>query len=86
MRHYAEELKSGEIKSEKFSESEIQNINPEYWQVAGILHDTDWESNPDKHPAVTIQYLKSINFPTEIIQAINSHADIDWLIREGFRE
>ncbi len=83
MKYYAEKLKSGEIKTDKFSSSEIENINTEYWQVAGILHDSDWESNPDKHPAVTVQYLTSINFPTEIIQAINSHADLDWIKREN---
>lgn len=83
MKYYAEKLKSSEIKTDKFTEEEIQNINPEYWQIAGILHDSDWESDPEKHPAVTVQYLTSINFPIEIIQAINSHADIDWITREG---
>lgn len=43
------------------------------WQVAGILHDADWDQWPDQHCKKIIEELESRNIDPEIIRAIASH-------------
>ena len=55
----------------KFGEDE------EKWGIAGLLHDMDWEQNPEpeKHTLVTEQILREKCYPEEIITAIKTHSD-----------
>ena len=43
------------------------------WELAGLLHDADWEKHPDLHCKVIIEKLEDMNIDPEIIHAIASH-------------
>ncbi len=58
--------------AEKFGE------DPDRWEIAGILHDLDYEETydkPDLHAIRTVEMLKSMGFDDEeILNAILAHA------------
>jgi predicted hydrolase (HD superfamily) len=43
------------------------------WELAGLLHDADWDQWPDQHCIRIIRELESRNMDPEIIRAIASH-------------
>jgi predicted hydrolase (HD superfamily) len=43
------------------------------WELAGLLHDADWEKYPDDHCRIIIEELEKRNIDPEIIQCIASH-------------
>lgn len=43
------------------------------WEIAGLLHDADWEKYPDDHCRVIIEKLESLNQDPAIIRCIASH-------------
>ncbi|HKZ64781.1 MAG TPA: hypothetical protein VJ111_00425 [Chitinophagaceae bacterium] len=43
------------------------------WELAGLLHDADWEKYPDDHCRVIIEELERRNIDPEIIHCIASH-------------
>jgi predicted hydrolase (HD superfamily) len=43
------------------------------WDLAGLLHDADWEKYPDDHCRVIIEELEKRNIDPEIIHCIASH-------------
>jgi predicted hydrolase (HD superfamily) len=43
------------------------------WELAGLLHDADWEKYPDDHCRVIIEELEKRNIDPEIIHCIASH-------------
>ena len=43
------------------------------WELAGLLHDTDWEKYPDDHCRVIIEELEKRNMDPEVIRCIASH-------------
>lgn len=43
------------------------------WELAGLLHDADWDQWPDQHCRKIIEELESRNVDPEIIRAIASH-------------
>lgn len=43
------------------------------WELAGLLHDADWEKHPDAHCRIIIEELESRHIDPEIIQCIASH-------------
>ena len=43
------------------------------WEMAGLLHDADWDQWPDLHCRKIIEELESRNIDPEIIHAIASH-------------
>ena len=43
------------------------------WEMAGLLHDADWDQWPDQHCKKIIEELESRNVDPEIIRAIASH-------------
>jgi len=43
------------------------------WEMAGLLHDADWDQWPDQHCKKIIEELESRNVDPEIIHAIASH-------------
>src|SRR4030067_974145 len=51
----------------------VPKAEREMWQVAALLHDADYEKYPERHPQVTIDWLKEQNAPEEVINAVASH-------------
>jgi putative nucleotidyltransferase with HDIG domain len=49
----------------------------EYWRVAALLHDFDYEMHPtlDKHPQDGAPILREEGYPEEIVQTVLSHAE-----------
>lgn len=43
------------------------------WELAGLLHDADWEKFPDEHCRVIIEELEKRNIDPEVIHCIASH-------------
>ena len=43
------------------------------WEMAGLLHDADWDKWPDEHCKKIIEELETRNVDPEIIRAIASH-------------
>ncbi len=43
------------------------------WEMAGLLHDADWDQWPDQHCKKIIEELESRKIDPEIIRAIASH-------------
>ncbi|MGA3291846.1 MAG: HDIG domain-containing metalloprotein [Candidatus Microgenomates bacterium] len=44
------------------------------WEVAGLVHDIDYEKYPDTHPLKGLEILRKEGYPTEIIDAVATHA------------
>lgn len=43
------------------------------WELAGLLHDADWEKHPDAHCRIIIEKLEEWNIDPEVIHCIASH-------------
>ena len=43
------------------------------WEIAGLLHDADWDQWPDQHCSLIIEELEKRNVDPSIIHAIASH-------------
>jgi predicted hydrolase (HD superfamily) len=43
------------------------------WELAGLLHDADWEKYPNDHCRVIIEELERRNIDPEVMQCIASH-------------
>jgi len=43
------------------------------WELAGLLHDADWEKYPDDHCRVIIEELEKRNIDPDVIHCIASH-------------
>lgn len=56
----------------------------EYWGVAGLIHDFDYEQNPtlDQHVWVGSRILAERGWPAELIRTVQSHADYMGVPRE----
>ncbi len=51
-------------------EAEIHN-----WWLAGLLHDLDWEKQPDEHPNYALDHIfPETDLPDHVIGAIRAHA------------
>lgn len=46
------------------------------WEMAGLLHDADWDQWPDQHCKKIIEELEQRNIDPEIIHAIASHGHL----------
>ncbi len=51
----------------------LDEIGQLKWEVAGLLHDADWDQWPDDHCRRIIEELERRNIDPEIIRAIASH-------------
>lgn len=43
------------------------------WELAGLLHDADWEKHPNDHCRIIIEELERRNIDPEVIHCIASH-------------
>ena len=59
--------------------AEKENLNEPgqwRWEMAGLLHDADWDQWPDQHCKKIIEELENRNIDPEIIHAIASHGPL----------
>lgn len=68
MKQVAANMKAWAIEKEKADE-----ITALKWELAGLLHDADWEKYPDEHCRVIIEELEKRNIDPDVIQCIASH-------------
>ena len=55
-------------------EKELLDENDQWrWEMAGLLHDADWDQWPDEHCHRIVEELERRNIDPEIIHAIASH-------------
>ncbi|HTQ28162.1 MAG TPA: HD domain-containing protein [Puia sp.] len=43
------------------------------WELAGLLHDADWEKYPDDHCRIIVEKLEEMEIDPELIHCIASH-------------
>ncbi len=43
------------------------------WELAGLLHDADWEKHPEEHCRLIIEELEKRNIDPDVIHCIASH-------------
>ena len=51
----------------------MRGEDQELWGLAGLLHDLDWEKNPDNHPLTAVEHLRELGYPEEVLHAILAH-------------
>ena len=68
MKQVAANMKAWAIEKENADEQTALK-----WELAGLLHDADWEKYPDDHCRIIIEYLESKNIDPELIHCIASH-------------
>jgi putative nucleotidyltransferase with HDIG domain len=56
--------------------------DPELWGITGLLHDFDYEAHPDEHPFFGRPVLEEHGYPTEVVLAIQGHANFSGVPRE----
>ncbi len=68
MKQVAAVMKAWALEKEGVSEEEARK-----WELAGLLHDADWEKYPDDHCRVIIEELEKRNIDPDVIHCIASH-------------
>ncbi|HXB93251.1 MAG TPA: hypothetical protein VNU72_13220 [Puia sp.] len=48
-------------------------ITADKWELAGLLHDADWEKHPDAHCRIIIEHLEGLHIDPDVIHCIASH-------------
>ncbi len=68
MRQVAALMKAWAIEKEDAGDTTAQK-----WELAGLLHDADWEKYPDDHCRIIIEELERRNIDPDVIHCIASH-------------
>jgi predicted hydrolase (HD superfamily) len=68
MKQVAAVMKAWALEKEKTDEQTALK-----WELAGLLHDADWEKFPDDHCRIIIEELEKRNIDPEVIRCIASH-------------
>lgn len=68
MKQVAANMKAWAIEKEGADELTAQK-----WELAGLLHDADWEKYPDDHCRIIIEELERRNIDPDVIHCIASH-------------
>ena len=68
MKQVAANMKAWAIEKEGTDE-----LTASKWELAGLLHDADWEKFPDDHCRVIVEELERRNIDPEVIHCIASH-------------
>ncbi len=61
----------------------------ELWGLSGLLHDLDYDRYPDLetgHPRMAMAELERLDYPSDLIRAVGSHADHLGIPRESEME
>src|SRR6185436_6991625 len=68
MKQVAAVMKAWALEKEKADEQTALK-----WELAGLLHDADWEKYPDDHCRIIIEELEKRQIDPEVIRTIASH-------------
>lgn len=68
MKQVAAVMKAWAIEKEGADETTARK-----WELAGLLHDADWEKHPNDHCRIIIEELEKRNIDPEVIHCIASH-------------
>jgi len=68
MRQVAAVMKAWAIKKENADEQAALK-----WELAGLLHDADWEKYPESHCRIIIEKLEEMDIDPDVIHCIASH-------------
>jgi predicted hydrolase (HD superfamily) len=68
MKQVAANMKAWSVEKENADEQTALK-----WELAGLLHDADWEKYPDDHCRIIIEELERRNIDPDIIHCIASH-------------
>ncbi len=68
MKQVAANMKAWAIEKENADEQTALK-----WELAGLLHDADWEKYPDDHCRVIVEELERRNIDPDVIHCIASH-------------
>lgn len=68
MKQVAAVMKAWAIEKEGADETTARK-----WELAGLLHDADWEKYPDDHCRIIIEELERRNIDPDVIHCIASH-------------
>ncbi len=68
MKQVAANMKAWAIKKENADEQIALK-----WELAGLLHDADWEKYPEGHCRIIVEELEKRNMDPEVIRCIASH-------------
>lgn len=71
MKQVAHLMKSWAAEKEQLDEADQWR-----WEMAGLLHDADWDQWPEQHCKKIIEELEARNIDPEIIRAIASHGPL----------
>ncbi len=63
----------GVMKAWALEKEQADDVTALKWELAGLLHDADWEKFPDSHCRVIVEKLEEMNIDPEIIHCIASH-------------
>jgi len=73
--------------------AQLQGEDADLWEAVGLLHDMDYERNPnlersatEGHPFVGVAWLRENGWSEEVCRAILSHADYSGVSRETLLE
>lgn len=61
-------MKAWALRKEGLTEAEAAA-----WELAGLLHDADWEKHPDQHCRIIIEELEKRQIDPSVIRCIASH-------------
>ena len=53
----------------------LPNAELERWRVAALLHDFDYERQPETHPWAGAEELRRLGYPEDLVEAILGHGD-----------
>jgi predicted hydrolase (HD superfamily) len=68
MRQVAANMKAWAIEKEEADEQTALK-----WELAGLLHDADWEKYPNDHCRIIVEELEKRNIDPDVIHCIASH-------------
>jgi len=73
LRHHSEMVATA---MEAYSRKLEKEDNEIYqWWLAGLLHDLDWEKQPDEHPNYALEHVfPKLGLPEPVTEAIRAHA------------
>jgi predicted hydrolase (HD superfamily) len=71
MKQVARLMRDWALEKEKLTEQDLWR-----WEMAGLLHDTDWDQWPEQHCKKIIEELEIRNVDPEVIHAIASHGPL----------